>query len=127
MTQTPVGRVPRGHRPPTAGGAALRSALVPGWGQWAAGRRRRGALLAVTTCLAVAASAAVPLTLLWPLLPLLVGVPHAWAHPGALAGPALLAARFSTPALDWGTLWRSLAGANVLAGLFRAWAALDAA
>jgi len=42
---------------PTPANAALRSALVPGWGQWYNSEPRKGALVGATTFLAAGASA----------------------------------------------------------------------
>lgn len=41
----------------TPGNAALRSALVPGWGQWFNGERQKGALLGSSTLVAAGAAA----------------------------------------------------------------------
>ena len=110
-------------RPPSPGGAALRSALVPGWGQWAAGRRRRGAVLAGGTLALAAAAALVALAPVGALLPLPERVRAAAGGLSVLE----LAALERLAVSEWASMWRAAVAANVLAGLLRAWAALDAA
>ncbi|MGH2354879.1 MAG: LCP family protein [Chloroflexota bacterium] len=117
------------RHPPSPGGAALRSALVPGWGQWAAGRRRRGVLLLVFSILAVTLPAAFLFALLYPLLPLALS--PGWQAPAAGLANALHGLVAPAIALlegqDWAAVWRIAVAANGAALLFRAWAALDAA
>src|SRR5438477_8003135 len=95
------------RRWPTPGGAALRSAMVPGWGQFAAGQRGRGLLLVVLAL----ACAVVPLLVAAALLRPLSGLVH---HPLL---DRLAASSAATSALgdlllnaivaaDWTVIWR---------------------
>ena len=119
------------RRWPSSAGAALRSALVPGWGQSAAGYSRRGVLL----LLAALAIASVPLAIgvalvrpFAPLLrqPLLDRVLDASAGTSAY-GDALLRVLTAPGLGDWAVLWRAFIAANVVLALLRAFVALDAA
>ncbi|HEU5317322.1 MAG TPA: LCP family protein [Chloroflexota bacterium] len=106
----------------TSGGAALRSALVPGWGQWAARRRARGLLLlglALATLAATALTALGMVRGLLPLPPLLAGV-------AGLVGELPLRLLDRVLAGDWGAVWRGFLALNVLVLLIRIWAAVDA-
>ena len=112
-----------GARRPSVGGAALRSALVPGWGQWAAGRRRRGLGLAAVTLVL----AGIPLVAAAALLRAFIPLPD-WLRDlaaGLGEGQWLVLERLSVG--DWQAVWHAAAGANAAAGLWRAWAAFDAA
>src|SRR5215207_2420599 len=121
-----------GAAAPSPAGAAARSAVAPGWGQWASGRRRRGIILASITLLCGLLPPAILLAMLHPLLPLLP-VPDAVRAILMRTGEAL--AFLGRPAagllarvdVDWVTLgWLALA-LNLVALLFRGWVALDAA
>src|SRR5438105_4073658 len=113
---------------PTPGGAALRSAIVPGWGQFAAGDRRRGLLLTV----AALALATVPVLMAVALLRPLAGLLHvplldrlaASSGGTSVLGNALLDA---IAAANWLVIWRGAVVANVVLALVRAVVALDAA
>src|SRR5262245_15465787 len=61
----------RRRRWPTSGGAALRSALVPGWGQAAAGHPRRGLLLLLAALAIASVPISIGVALLRPFAPLL--------------------------------------------------------
>jgi LCP family protein required for cell wall assembly len=118
--------------PPTPAGASLRSALVPGWGQWAAGRRGRGLLLLAVATLALLLPLAVLLALLYPLLPVLpLGLPEGLVRALAGAGEALTVLVPPLEGLlggaDWAVLGQVVLAANVVVLLFRGVAALDAA
>ncbi|HEX2032685.1 MAG TPA: hypothetical protein VHS99_00740, partial [Chloroflexota bacterium] len=118
------------RRPATPAGAALRSALVPGWGQWAAGRRRRGLVLTGLALLATLLPLMGLLAMVQPLLPLLP-LPDPLLVPlDAVGGLVRLATEPIGGWLgadDWGAVWRLAVAANAGAALFRAWTALDAA
>ena len=82
-------RAGHGARSPSPAGAALRSAVVPGWGQWAAGRHGRGLILLVLAVVAVLVPVSIVLAVLAPLLPLLpVAVPAAALATLTAAGDA---------------------------------------
>jgi LCP family protein required for cell wall assembly len=116
------------RRWPTAGGAALRSAILPGWGQFAAGAPRRGLLFLF-------------LALALTLIPLLVGAALLRPLSGLLHSPILDqlaghsqgAAAVGDILLDvitranWNVIWRAALGANVAVALFRLLISLDAA
>ena len=113
----------------TTGGAALRSALIPGWGQWAARHRARGgALMLITLVLAVGVLLAL-LALMRGLLPLL-SLPPALERVvslGALVGQLPLTLLDRLLAGDWGVVWRGFIALNVAVALIRTWIAIDAA
>jgi LCP family protein required for cell wall assembly len=112
---------------PLPGTAALRSAILPGWGQVAAGYSRRGLAFVALTLLAVGTSAVLVLALVRPLAPLLrlPLVEPLLDRTRWLAVPEDLLLRAVT-AGDWGTIWRALIGVNVVAILFRLFVILDA-
>jgi LCP family protein required for cell wall assembly len=134
-------RQPVRARRPSPAGAAVRSALIPGWGQWAVGRRRRGLLLTVLATVALVVPLLALLSVVSPLLVLLpLPLPAAVregltvlerAFAFAVAGAGTLS--LPLPAggrLDltsWTTLAWTILGLNVVALAFRALVALDAA
>jgi polyisoprenyl-teichoic acid--peptidoglycan teichoic acid transferase len=107
----------------TTGGAALRSALVPGWGQWAARRRLRGALLLAAAVALFAVAALTALGMVRGLLPL----PPFLAAGAALVGELPLRLLDRVLAGDWSVVWRSFLAANLVLALVRTWVAVDAA
>lgn len=118
------------ERPPRAGpspgGVALRSAIIPGWGQWAAGRRRRALLFISLTFVPVALPVLgllVPLALLRPVLPLPERVRELTFALAILEFQIL--ERLASP--GWAALWRAALAFNVVMCLLRGAAALDAA
>lgn len=119
----------RTRRGLTAGGAALRSALMPGWGQWAAGRRVRGAVLTFGTLALVGLAALTVLGLLRGLLPMLSLPPalHGLVALGAVVGELPLRLLDRLLAGDWGVVWRGFIALNVAVALLRTWISLDAA
>lgn len=111
------------HRLPTSGGAALRSALVPGWGQWAAGARRRGVFL---TLVAVALLAIPLLAVTLLVLPFLTPMEQLeWLTSAAREVEFEAASLLAGP--DWRAVWASAIGLNLAVLLVRIWIALDAA
>jgi LCP family protein required for cell wall assembly len=127
-----TGHVGRGAGEAGPAGAALRSAVVPGWGQWASGRRRWGLILVVSSLLALVLPLALILAVVYPLLPLLpLPLPAPVLDGLSRAGAAIAAAVGPLGALvggaDWGLLGQAAVGANLVALVFRTWAALDAA
>jgi len=113
----------RRRRWPTPAGAALRSAVVPGWGQWAAGRRWRGALILAVGVLLVLVAIATVLAAIRAFVPLPGLLGQLIAQIGDL--PLRLMERLLTT--DWGVVWRGAIGANVLLAIIRAAVAIDAA
>jgi LCP family protein required for cell wall assembly len=119
----------------------VRSALVPGWGQWAVGRRRRGLLLSVLAAVALLLPLLALLSVVAPLLSLLplplpaavrdgmtlLGRAFAFAVAGAGALSLPLPAGGRVDLTSWTTLAWTLLGLNALALAFRALVALDAA
>ena len=118
----------RAALPPTPGGAALRSTLIPGWGQWASGRRWWGLTLALLTALLLVLAL---LAMLAVVRPLLVFVPSAPVQ-RALAWSTWLAP-FDRRVLDllavkqWAVIWRGAVALNITTALLRLIVALDAA
>src|SRR5436190_3073322 len=118
----------RTRRWPTPGGAALRSAIVPGWGQFATGHPRRGVLLVAAALLLATAPLLMAVALLRPLAGLLhVGfldrlAASTWGT--SVVGDALLDAIATA---NWMAIWRGVVVANVVLALGRALVALDAA
>lgn len=123
---TPVGRPG-----PTAAGAAIRSAIIPGWGQWAVGRRRRGALLAAVGAVGALLPLAAALATVHPFLALLP-LPIPERLQGALVATGAALAAVAQPferlysGADWATLGQALIALNVLAAVFRGWVCWDA-
>ena len=125
-------RAGQGARSPSPAGAALRSAVVPGWGQWAAGRRGRGLILLVLAVVAVLVPVFIVLAVLAPLLPLLpVAVPAAALAALTAAGDAGAALMRPLERLfggaDWVAIGRVVLTLNLAALLWRGWASADAA
>jgi LCP family protein required for cell wall assembly len=116
MTLAPAGRV-------TTGGAALRSAIVPGWGQWAARRRRRGLAILLATLLAIAVGSLTALGMVRGLLPL----PPLVSATAGLVGELPLRALDRLLTGNWTIVWRGFIGANLVLALLRTWIAVDAA
>jgi LCP family protein required for cell wall assembly len=111
---------------------------VPGWGQWAAGRRRRGSLLAGLAALALLVPPAALLSVTHPFLPLPPlptpgGVRDGLAALGAALAAGATGAALAGPAgglvetADWSTLASLVLGLNVAALVLRALVAMDAA
>ena len=116
------------HKGLTTGGAALRSALVPGWGQWSAGRRGRGLALVFSACLLALLTALALLGLVRGLLPLL-SLPPAVERVvtlGGILGELPLKLLDRALAGDWGVVWRGFIAVNVALVVIRTWIALDA-
>lgn len=114
--------------PASPGGAALRSAIVPGWGQWAAGRPWRGLLIVLVAFVLIAIPVLGALRLAEPLL--LFSVPKrfqmlvsALAALGPIERPLMALLSVS----DWTVVLRAVVAANLLVGAFRLWSAWDAA
>ncbi len=105
------------------GGAALRSALFPGWGQLAAGRQWRGWAL-------VGGSATILLLLLAAVLALVIPflrLPPAIGQTVSVIGDVPLRVLDWLLASDWNTLWKAAIALNVAVFFARVWAAVDAA
>ena len=107
----------------TSGGAALRSALVPGWGQWAVRHRLRGASILAITLLLLGVVALTALGLVRGLLPL----PPLLSATAGLVGELPLRALDRLLAGNWTFVWRTFLGINLVVALLRAWISVDAA
>jgi LCP family protein required for cell wall assembly len=108
---------------PSPGGAALRSAILPGWGQWAAGRRYLGGVIAFLAGAILALVAVTFMAVMRPFLPLPPLLDRAILNLGMLPMKAL------DRLLDaeWETVWQAAVGLNVVIILIRSWIVLDAA
>jgi LCP family protein required for cell wall assembly len=127
VVQRGVGRRSRRERPrriPTRGGAALRSALVPGWGQFAAGSRMRGLLLTSGALLILASVALGALAVVRPFLPSLPGPIDPLV---VLVGDLPLRILELTLAADWVVIWRGLIALNLVLLAIRVLVSADAA
>ncbi len=108
----------------------MRSALLPGWGQWAAGRRRRGAILLSLTAFAVLVPLLALLAMIHPFLPLLPlpgGAQRAIGAAGAALADLTPPVEHLYQGAGWTALGWSLFTLNCLLAGFRGWAAYDAA
>ncbi len=118
----------RATLPPTPGGAALRSTLIPGWGQWASGRRWWGLILTVLTVLLLVLTLLAALAVTRPLLAFMPSplVQRAlawstWLAPFDRRVLGLLAVE------QWAVIWRGASVLNAAIALVRLLIALDAA
>jgi LCP family protein required for cell wall assembly len=136
----PAARRPRRRAAgPSPAGAAVRSALVPGWGQWAVGRRRRGLLLSFLAAVALVVPLLALLSVVYPLLAFVplpipaglrdglttLGATSAFVAAGAGALSIPIAGRIDLS--SWTTVAWALLVLNAVALVFRALVVLDAA